>query len=306
LLRNIHGKLFASGGKANRPFGPDRRNEFLGLSPSGFHKISYVDWGPIEDKRPVICVHGLTRQGRDFDHLAVELAAAGRRVICPDLVGRGRSGRIDNPRDYSLPQYCSDMNALIARLGVREVDWVGTSLGGLIGMVMAGFSGSILRKLVINDIGPFVSSAGLRRIGGYLREMPTSFETLADAEQYFRTVLAPYGELSDEHWAHLTIHSVLQDDETGRCAMLCDPMIAKAFTAPWFYSSLDLWRYWEAIDVPILVLHGGKSDLLSRDLTTEMRRRNLMASLVRFDDHGHVPPLMDREQVAIVAAFLQP
>jgi pimeloyl-ACP methyl ester carboxylesterase len=202
LLCNIHGKLFASGGKANRPFGPDRRNEFLGLSPSGFHKSSYVDWGPIEDKRPVICVHGLTRQGRDFDHLAVELAAAGRRVICPDLVGRGRSGRIDNPRDYSLAQYCSDMNALIARLGVREVDWVGTSLGGLIGMVMAGFSGSILRKLVINDIGPFVSSAGLRRIGGYLREMPTSFETLADAEQYFRTVLAPYGELSDEHWAH--------------------------------------------------------------------------------------------------------
>jgi pimeloyl-ACP methyl ester carboxylesterase len=118
---------------------PDRQGTVLGLSPSGFHKISYVDWGSVEDRRPVICVHGLTRQGRDFDYLARQLVASGRRVICPDLPGRGRSGRLVNPDDYSLPQYCSDMNALLARLDVEEVDWVGTSLGGLVGMALAGF-----------------------------------------------------------------------------------------------------------------------------------------------------------------------
>ena len=152
-------------GRADDPPRPDREGTLLGLSPSGFHRITYVDWGPADDERPIICVHGVTRQGRDFDYLAAKLAASGRRVICPDLPGRGRSGRIGDPDGYSLPQYCSDMNALIARLGVREVDWVGSSLGGLIGMVMAGFSGSIVRKLVINDIGPYVSSTGLRRIG---------------------------------------------------------------------------------------------------------------------------------------------
>ncbi|WP_245302076.1 alpha/beta hydrolase [Bradyrhizobium sp. LTSP885] len=283
---------------------PDREDRLLGLSPSGFHEIAYVDWGPIDDERPVICVHGLTRQGRDFDYLAADLAASGRRVICPDLPGRGRSGRI-GPDDYSLPQYCSDMNALIARLGVREVDWVGTSLGGLIGIVMAGFSGSIIRKLVINDIGPFVSSTGLRRIGGYIADMPTSFATIEDGETYFRAVLAPYGYLADEHWRHLVIHSLRWDEASGRYAVLCDPAIAKAFKTPWFYAPLDLWKYWEAIKVPMLVLHGAKSDLLSIDLTNEMRRRNRRADVFRFDDRGHVPPLTTPDQIKIVTDFLK-
>jgi pimeloyl-ACP methyl ester carboxylesterase len=284
---------------------PDREGVLLGLSPSGFHDIRYVDWGSPDDKRPVICVHGLTRQGRDFDYLAAELSASGRRVICPDLPGRGRSGRIGNPDDYALPQYCADMNALIARLDVREVDWVGTSLGGLIGMVMAGFSGSIVRSLVVNDIGPFVSSTGLRRIGAYIADMPTSFATFEEGEGYFRRVLAPYGDLADEHWRHITEHSLRWDEGRQRYAMLCDPAIAKAFNKPWFYGALDLWKYWEAIEAPMLILHGAKSDLLSIDLTTEMRRRNRRADVFRFDDRGHVPPLMTADQIKIVTDFLK-
>jgi pimeloyl-ACP methyl ester carboxylesterase len=283
---------------------PDREDAVLGLSPSGFHKIAYVEWGPANDERPVICVHGLSRQGRDFDYLAARLAASGRRVICPDLPGRGRSDRIKNPDDYSLPQYCSDMNVLLARLGAREVDWVGTSLGGLVGMVMAGFSGSIVRRLVINDIGPFVSSTGLRRIGAYIANMPTSFATIEDGETYFRTVLEPYGYLSEEHWHHIAIHSLRWEDERKYYAVLCDPLIAKAFNSPWLYP-LDLWKYWEAINVPILVLHGAKSDLLSNDLTQEMRKRNRRANVFRFDDCGHVPPLMTTAQVEVVANFLE-
>jgi pimeloyl-ACP methyl ester carboxylesterase len=191
---------------------PDRHGIVQGLSPAGFHSVAYVEWGDPNATRPIVCLHGLTRQGRDFDCLAAELAALGRRVICPDLPGRGRSGRLVNPDDYSLPQYCSDMNALLARLNVTEVDWVGTSLGGLIGMVLAGFPGNVIRKLVVNDIGPYVSPTGLRRIGKYIAEMPLSFVTIADADAYFRAVLAPYGELSDVHWRHLTEHSVAWND----------------------------------------------------------------------------------------------
>ncbi|WP_349630186.1 alpha/beta fold hydrolase [Bradyrhizobium manausense] len=248
-------------------------------------------------------MHGLTRQGRDFDYLAERLAAAGRRVICPDLPGRGRSGWISNPDHYALPQYCADMNALIARLGVAEVDWVGTSLGGLIGMIMAGFSGSIVRKLVINDIGPFVSSTGLQRIGKYISNMPSLFKTIEEAETYFRTVLAPYGKLADEHWRHLTEHSVRWDEAQQGYVLLCDPTIAKGFRLPW-YAALNLWDYWEAIKVPMLVLRGKQSDLLSFELAAEMRKRNPMANVFQFDDCGHVPPLMVSEQIDVVTQFL--
>jgi pimeloyl-ACP methyl ester carboxylesterase len=226
-------------------------------------------------------------------------------VVCPDLPGWGRSGRVRNPDDYSLPQYCSDVNALLARLGVAQVDWVGTSLGGLIGVAMGGFPGSILRKLVINDIGPYVSSTGLSRIGRYIGEMPAFFATIDEAERYFRAVLKPYGYLDDEHWRRVTVHSVAWNAQTQRYAMLCDPAIAKAFKTPWFYPSLDLWKYWEAIKVPVLVLHGAKSDLLSDDLTREMRRRNGNAEVVRFEDCGHLPPLVARDQIEIVTKFLE-
>jgi pimeloyl-ACP methyl ester carboxylesterase len=197
------------------------------------------------------------------------------------------------------------MNALLSRLAVREVDWVGTSLGGLIGIVMAGFPGNMVRKLVINDIGPFVSATGLRRIGEYIAAMPASFPTIEDGEEYYRSVLAPYGHLSDEHWRQLTIHSLQWDDLNRHYRVLCDPAITKAFTAPWFYTSLNLWSYWEAIAVPMLILHGAKSDLLSSGLTMEMKRRNERAGLFRFDHCGHVPPLMAPDQIAVVSNFLR-
>ncbi len=223
-------------------------------------------------------------------------------MICPDLPGRGRSSWLAKADDYALPQYCADMNALIARLGVREVDWVGTSLGGMIGMIMAGFSGSIVRKLVINDIGPFVTSSGLHRIGQYIGSMPPSFATLDDAEGYLRTVLAPYGRLADEHWRHLARHSVRWNEERACYVMLCDPAIAKAFKSTWFYP-LNLWSYWEAIKAPVLVLHGAHSDLLSFDLTQEMKKRNRLASVFSFDDCGYVPPLMAADQIDVVTRF---
>lgn len=282
---------------------PPRRGTVLGLSKASFHRIAYVDWGPLSDPRPVICVHGLTRQGRDFDFLAADLARRGRRVICPDLPGRGRSESLAEPDDYGLPQYCADMNALIARIGAEEVDWVGTSLGGMVGIVLAGMGGSCIRRLVVNDIGPYVSSTGLMRIGGYLRDMPGSFPSLEAAERYFRTILAPYGALSDAQWRHITEHSVAFDAAAGIFRVLCDRDIAKAFRHSWF-AAVNLWKYWEEIGVPTLVLHGETSDLLTRQLTDEMVSRNARAAVWRFKECGHVPPLFEKHQIKIVTDFL--
>jgi pimeloyl-ACP methyl ester carboxylesterase len=284
---------------------PDRTGRFLGLSRSGFHEVAYVEWGPAEADHVVICVHGLTRQGRDFDYLARELASHGRRVICPDLVGRGKSGWLRDPADYTVLQYCADMNALIARTGARRVDWVGTSLGGLIGIVLAGLPDSPIRRLVINDIGPVVPINALQRVGRYVADMPETFTTFDEAERYLREVLAPFGDVADEHWRHLTRYSVRKDPEQGLYLTLCDPAILQALKAP-ANPGAHLWAYWDAIDRPILVVRGRDSDFLPSYLSKEMARRNPHAIVHDVPGCGHAPTLMPRNQVEAVAAFLRP
>ena len=230
------------------------------------------------------------------------LPAGGRRVVCPDLPGRGQSERLKDGSDYVLPQYCGDMTVLIAALGSIEVDWVGTSLGGLIGMVLAALPNSPIRRIVINDIGPYLPWAGLLRLGANLNEAPKSFETIEAAELYFRRVLAPFGELEDEHWRHLAMHSVEWKPERQRFESLCDPNIAHAFRNPWHYS-VDLWKYWDAIGIPILVVRGQKSDLLPEDVLpaccgeTAMPRRTVQ-------NCGHAPALIAPDQIELVARFL--
>ncbi len=169
--------------------------------------MAYAEWGAAEAARVVLCVHGLTRSGRDFDRLAAALAASGCRVVCPDVVGRGSSDWLEDPAGYAYPQYLADMTALIARLDVEAVDWVGTSMGGLIGMMLAAQPGTPIRRLVINDIGPFIPKAALARIGDYLGQ-DQSFADLEAAEAHLRTVHAPFGPLTDAQWEHLTLHSV--------------------------------------------------------------------------------------------------
>jgi pimeloyl-ACP methyl ester carboxylesterase len=290
--------------EGEQEFQPDRAGTVLGLSLTGFHHISYADWGPAQADTPLLCVHGLSRQGRDFDYLAAELVTTGKRVVCPDLVGRGQSGKLRNPDEYALPQYCADMNVLIARLGAEHVDYLGTSLGGLIGIVLAGLPGNSIRRLVVNDIGPFLPWQGLARIGGYLSAMPVDFRHLGEAEAYFREVLAPFGDLPDAHWAHITRHSVAWHPSRERYIMLCDPQIVRAFRNPWQYS-LDLWKYWTAIKCPILVIRGVTSDLLPGDLAGQMVQRNPLATVVEIDGCGHAPPLMDPAQIAPIAEFLR-
>jgi pimeloyl-ACP methyl ester carboxylesterase len=251
----------------------------------------------------VLCVHGLTRNGRDFDHLATALVKDGRRVVCPDLPGRGQSERLQDSSDYALPQYCGDMTVLMAALGAAEFDWVGTSLGGLIGIVLAALPGNPIRRIVINDIGPYLPWAGLARLGANLNEAPKSFETIEAAELYYRRVLAPFGQMEAEDWRHLTVHSVQWNAEKQHFETLCDPNIAHAFRNPWHYS-VDLWKYWDAIRVPILIIRGQQSDLLPETVLADMLRRNSNATAHTVEGCGHAPALIAQGQIEIIEAFL--
>jgi pimeloyl-ACP methyl ester carboxylesterase len=279
-----------------------RLASFHGLSLGGFHRVAYWEWGPRDAERTLVCVHGLTRQGRDFDFLARAFARKGWRVVCPDLVGRGQSGWLRHAEGYTLLQYGADMNALLARLDVEEVDWVGNSLGGLVGMMLAAQPGTPIRRLVINDIGPYIPGTALRRLGVYLNAPPPRFAGLTDAEAYLRTTLAPFGELSDAQWRHLTEHSV-RPDGNGGLLRHHDPAIAEAYR-PWRLGSIMMWELWDKVRCPTLVLRGAASDMLPLSTAWEMSRRGPKAELVEFADVGHLPALLTREQIEPIAAFL--
>jgi pimeloyl-ACP methyl ester carboxylesterase len=267
-----------------------------------FHRVAFTDWGRGGDRGTVVCVHGLTRQGRDFDPLAKELATQGYRVICPDLVGRGLSDRLFDPKDYDLPQYVLDMTTLLATVGATQVAWVGCSLGGLIGMVVAGMPNSPIRRLLLNDIGPHLPLDAVLRIGRYVLAGPSRFTSAEAVDSYFREILAPFGRLSPEHWRHLAKHSVIPDGEGGY-RLRYDPLIANGFKPPWIYTR-RLWSFWDQIQCPTLILRGADSDLLLRSTAAEMLARNANARLLEIPNCGHMPPLLDAEQISIVSQWM--
>ena len=277
-----------------------RMADLLGLSPGGFHRLVYVEWG--DPKAPAtICVHGLTRNGRDFDRLAAALVASGRRVVCPDVVGRGLSDWLGDPAHYGYPQYLADMTALIARLDTGPIDWVGTSMGGLIGLLLAAQPKTPIRRMVINDIGPFVPRAALARIATYVGETPT-FRDEVEVEAYLRRIHAPFGPLADEDWRHLARHAIRAGSE-GHLELHYDPAIARAFTeAP--LADIDLWEAWDRISCPVLTLRGSQSDLLLAETAAEMGRRGPRAALYEIAGVGHAPMLMAPEHIALVRDWL--
>src|SRR5258707_14001198 len=183
------------------------RSSVRSLSREQFHEVSYAEWGSSGDLGPVVCVHGLTRQGRDFDLRAMNLAPRRYKVLCPDVVGRGHSGHLVNPLDYDLQQYVLDMTVLIASLRAEQVDWIGSSLGGMIGILMAGLSNSPIGRLVVNDIGPELPLKAVLRIGKYVRDAPDSFPTAETAQGHFCKILLPFRELEDLQRGHLSGHS---------------------------------------------------------------------------------------------------
>ena len=280
---------------------PMQTKFFFGLSPAGFHKVAYIEWGADSDAVPVICVHALTFNGRTFDRLAEDLQSD-RRVFCPDIVGRGQSDWLNDPAFYTNPHYIPDMTAMIARTGTEQVDWVGTSMGGLLGIMMASLPNSPIRRLVLNDVGPFVSLEALKGIGSYLETLPPGFAAVQEVENYLRKTYAAFGNLSDADWAHITKHDIRRLPN-GRVARGFDPAIRQSLLSG--TEPIDLWASYDKITCPTLLLHGETSRILSADVADEMTRRGPKAKLITLPGIGHHPALMNEEQINIVTSFLR-
>ncbi|MDB5814504.1 MAG: alpha/beta hydrolase [Rhodocyclales bacterium] len=281
------------------PDKPLRRWDVRCLSKGGVHRMSCVEWGDPANPRVLVCVHGLTRNGRDFDDLA-EALSKHYRVICPDIAGRGESDWLVDKLAYTIPQYATDILAMLHHLGIKEVDWVGTSMGGLIGMGLASQPNSPIRRMVLNDVGPVITGVSLQRIGEYVGRAP-DFPSFEAAEEFVRKVSADFGNLSDVQWRHLTEYSIKQEGLVWK--MRYDPGIGDAFRiAP--LVDVAIWPIYDAIRCPTLVIRGAKSDLLLAETVQEMTQRGPRAEAVEIPDVGHAPALMDVVQIDIVRRFL--
>jgi pimeloyl-ACP methyl ester carboxylesterase len=271
------------------------------LSAAGFHRMAYAEWGPPEASRTVVCVHGLTRNSSDFEVLAPVLAADGWRVICPDVPGRGRSDWLADQKYYNYIQYLSDMTVLLARLAVERVTWIGTSMGGLIGMMLAAQAGTPIERLLLNDVGPFIPKAAVARIAAYAGTDPR-FPDLAAAERYLRDILAGFGDLGADGWRRLTEASVVPA-EGGGLRLHYDPRIGDAFRqGP--LEDVDLWDVWDRIAVPVLGLRGIGSDVLVAETAAGMSQRGPRARMVEIAGCGHAPALRSADQIALIQDWL--
>ncbi|NHZ79301.1 alpha/beta fold hydrolase [Massilia sp. CCM 8695] len=279
------------------------------ISPAGLHQMSYKEWGDEANPRVLVCAHGVTRVGDDFDNLA--RALAGRyRVVAPDVVGRGRSGRLRNPQFYRVPQYVSDMVTLIARVtansGSGGVDWFGTSMGGLIGIALASLPDTPVRKLVLNDIGPTLDPAALLRIGDYIGQ-DLRFPTFDAAARFVREVSQSFGEHSEDEW-HKLASDVLRQESDGQWVRHYDMGLALPFRSATPESAQAdeamLWAAYDAIRCPTLLVRGEHSDLLSRETAAIMAGRGPRASLVEIANVGHAPTFIHDDQIAIARQFL--
>lgn len=282
-----------------------RLNHVQCLDSRGLHRMAYWEWGDPANPRVLVCVHGLSRQGRDFDTLAQDLAGH-YRVVCPDVVGRGRSEWLADPMGYAIPAYVADMVTLLARLNAASVDWVGTSMGGLIGLGVAALKGSPLRRLVLNDVGPTIQPVALARIGTYLG-LPVRWHTVEEAADALWSISQGFGPHSREQWLALT-RPQLVDDAAGGFKPHYDPAIAVPFRAitPELAAigEAALWAAYDSLRLPVLLLRGEQSDLLSAETARQMTERGPQARLQVFAGVGHAPMLVQPEQREVVRSFL--
>lgn len=273
------------------------------LDARGLHRMAYWEWGDAANPRVLVCVHGLSRQGRDFDTLARDLCGH-YRVVCPDVVGRGRSDWLADPTGYAIPAYVADMVTLLARLDAQQLDWVGTSMGGLIGMGLASLPGNPVRRLVLNDVGPSIQWQALQRIGTYLGQ-PAHWKTVDEAADALWSISQGFGPHTREQWLALTRPQLVADGDGFKSHY--DPAIAVPFRAitPELATAGEamLWQGWERVAGPVLVLRGAESDLLSAETAQRMLQRP-QTRLVAFAGVGHAPTLVADDQRAAIRDFL--
>jgi pimeloyl-ACP methyl ester carboxylesterase len=278
------------------------------LNSVGLHRVAYWEWGDADNPRVLVCVHGLTRQGRDFDVLARALRDD-YRVICPDIAGRGESDWLPQPMEYVIPRYVTDMVTLLARVNADTVHWLGTSMGGLIGMALASLAPGPIQRLVLNDIGPVLEAAALTRIGSYVGVSPR-WATVEEAADYMWSNSRGFGPHTKEQWLALTRPMLRPIDiaDGGGFRAHYDPAIAVPFRATTAESAAlgeaALWRAYDAIACPTLLLRGAESDLLSERTALAMTQRGPRARLRQFSAIGHAPTLVADDQLQAVREFL--
>ncbi len=276
------------------------------LDSQGLHRMAYCEWGDPANPRVLVCVHGLSRQGRDFDTLAAAMSDV-YRVVCPDVVGRGRSDWLTDPMGYSIPAYVADMVSLLARLDASTVHWVGTSMGGLIGLALAALPGSPVSRLVLNDVGPTIEPASLQRIGAYLGQ-PAHWASEDEAADALWAISPGFGAHTREQWLALTRPQMAPDDSGVGFKPHYDPAIAlplRQITPEMARSGeAALWQGYDRLRCPTLLLRGAQSDLLSATTAQAMTLRGPKARLVELAGVGHAPTLVQPDQVAAVREFL--
>lgn len=283
-----------------------QRKSVLCISPAGLHKMSYKEWGDPQNSHVLVCVHGVTRVADDFDVLAQALMQE-YRVICPDVVGRGQSDWLPMPQLYQISQYVSDMVTLLARADVGSVGWLGTSMGGLIGIGLAAMKNSPITKLILNDVGPSINYDALVRIGEYIGQ-DVRFNTHAEAADYIRMISASFGSHTEQQWDKIA-SDVLKQDAEGKWIRHYDLKLSvpiKAVTP----ESVDvaqtmLWAAYDAIQCPTLLLRGSESDLISAQTAQDMQGRGPRATLIEIPGVGHAPSLVHDDQIEIVRNFLR-
>ena len=278
------------------------------------HRMAYWQWGNPQADHVVLCVHGLTRQGRDFDVLAqalVKQSGGNINIICPDVVGRGRSDWLANPQGYQIPSYVADMLTLLQNLQPRTLDWVGTSMGGLIGMAVCAHAPAVgvqVRRLVLNDVGPVIEWNALQRIGSYLGQN-MQFASLEHGLRALQFLFQSFGPHTEEQWRALSTPMFQPSPNGGQEVRLhYDPAIAVPFRSLTQEASLQAeaiwWQIFDSMTSPTLLLRGAASDLLSASTARAMTQRGPKAQLVEFAGVGHAPSLVVSDQVRAVASFL--
>ena len=278
--------------------------------PHGSHRMAWWRWGHAQAPHVIVCLHGLARQSRDFDTLARALLARAApdalQVICPDAAGRGRSDWLQDPADYQIPTYAADVLRLLGQLQPATLDWVGTSMGGLIGMALCGRNLAPVRKLVLNDVGPVIQWQAVQRIATYLGKT-MHFASLEQAADALWAISAGFGPHTREQWLDLT-RPMLKPGADGGVDLHYDPAIAVPFRAitqeKTQQDEATLWQLYDAIRADTLLLRGAQSDLLSAETAQAMTQRGPRARLVTFDGVGHAPTLIAPEQVRAVVDFL--
>ena len=290
--------------KTPAPPATPRQREVQCADAKGLHRMAYWEWGNPANTRVLVCVHGLSRQGRDFDTLAAAMSGD-YRVVCPDVVGRGQSDWLVDPMGYNIPAYVGDMVTLLARLDAETVHWVGTSMGGLIGLGLASLPGSPVRKLVLNDVGPVIEWASLQRIGGYLGQ-PAHWASEDEAADALLAISAGFGKHTRQQWLALTRPQLKPDGEGFKPHY--DPAIAAPFKliTPELakVGEAALWAGYDKVRCPTLLIRGAESDLLSEATAQAMTERGPKARLVTLPGVGHAPTLVQAMQVSLVREFL--